>query len=58
MHDKITVYADEQFNQWISDDVNIRSFHTIGDMNGFCREIVIFYDEPEKKDYTPQEYLL
>lgn len=45
----IIISPNSQFNDWITEDIKIFSVQALGDSNGSCQEIVVFYEEVSTK---------
>ena len=41
------ISPNSQFNEWMTEDIKIFSVQALGDSNGCCQEIVVFYEEKE-----------
>ena len=50
IHGNYTCNATQHFNDWSRDDIKIVSVQALGDSNGCCKEVVVFYEEVQKDE--------
>ena len=50
VHGTYFVNATEHFNEWMTPEIKIFQVEVLGDSNGCCQEIIVFY---ERKEISP-----